>query len=164
MFEAIVVKAIQTIHLYKMIETHPSHQLRAYHGSLQLIEISSAPLPNMTINLSATADKVFRPDNIITGHVSFTPVVPIAPHAIEVSLNGQSLVWYRTSYKTNNDKTYHHHWRDNAPLLEVVKSVLPALDSKSPPLQVGQTYTNPIFFRFPAGTGNKQPNWTVQAG
>lgn len=114
------------------------------------------PLPNMTINLSATADKVFRPDDIITGHIAFTPVVPIAPHAIEVSLNGQSLVWYRTRYKSNNDKTYYHHWRDNAPLFEVVKSVLPALDSKSPPLQVGQTYTYPFFFRFPAGTGNSR--------
>lgn len=55
---------------------------------------SQPPLPTITIHLDEATDKIFRPDDIVTGHVNIVPVGPIAPEAIEVSLFGQSIVWY----------------------------------------------------------------------
>jgi hypothetical protein len=113
-------------------------------------------LPAFAIQILAAVDKVFRPDDIVTGHIIFVPVTPITPHGIEVSLFGQTLIWYRTSHSTGHNSTEYHHWRDCAPLFEVTTNVLPVQDSKAPPLEVGKTYTFPFSFRFPAGTGNSR--------
>ncbi|KAJ4376226.1 hypothetical protein N0V83_001509 [Neocucurbitaria cava] len=130
-------------------------------GIFSSSKLPQPPLPDLAIHLSAPAQKVFQPDDIVTGHISFTSVVPIIPRVLEVSLFGQSLVWHRTSHSNSNNTTDYHHWRDKAPLFEVATNVLSSsnLSGKkegalSCAYEPGQTYTFPFSFRFPAGTGN----------
>jgi hypothetical protein len=131
--------------------------------------IPQPPLPKIAIDLYCSNDKVFRPDELVSGRVTFTPVAPIAPRALEVSLFGESLVWYRTS-TSSGDSTDYHHWRDNAPLFEIATDVIQTSDSKALILQPGETYIYPFNFRFPAGTNrsracqyknNADELWTV---
>jgi hypothetical protein len=120
-------------------------------------KIPQPPLPDIALHLYCPTDKIFRPDELVSGHVSFTPVAPIAPHALEVSLFGQSLIWHRTTHSRstgNTSSTDYHHWRDHAPLFEVITSVLPPWDPQAPALAVGQNYTYPFSFYFPNGTSN----------
>jgi hypothetical protein len=121
--------------------------------------IPQPPLPDLTIHLSTPPDTLFRPYSIVTGHVTLVPVVPIAPRAIQISLFGQALVWYRTSRHYPvfaGFRTEYHHWRDNAPLLEDARNMLQAFNSEPPTLEVGHTYTYPFYFRSPAGTPNSR--------
>jgi hypothetical protein len=122
-------------------------------GLFSSTKIPQPSLPDIAIHLYSPTDKIFRPDELVSGHVNFTPTVPIAPRAIEVSLFGQSLIWHRTS-SSSNDSTDYYHWRDNAPLFEISTNVLPAGEPHAPALSVGETYIYPFNFRFPARTGN----------
>jgi len=123
-------------------------------GLFSSTKIPQPPLPDIAIHLYCSIDHIFRPNELVSGQVSFTPVAPIAPHALVVSLFGQSLIWHRTSQTDSNHSTDYYHWRDNAPLFEVVKNVLPPWDPKAPALAVGQSYTYPFSFRFRTGTSN----------
>lgn len=114
------------------------------------------PLPDIGIHLSNPADKVYRPDDIVNGWVTFTPTVPIAPRAIVASLWGHAQIWHRTSHTNSNNSSDYHHWRDNAPLFEVQTNILQTSDSKPSTLEVGRTYTYPFQFRFPIGTANNR--------
>lgn len=126
-------------------------------GLFSSSKIPKPALPKISIRLSTPSEKVFKPDDVVSGYVAFAPTVPIVPHAIEVSLFGQSLVWLRTGANAGKGSTTdYHHWRDNAPLFEVTTNVLPAFDSKAPTLQPGEKYTYPFQFQFPAGTGNSR--------
>ena len=143
-------------------------------GLFSSSKLPQPPLPNIAIHLYSPSEKLFRPDEDVAGHISFTPVAPIAPRALEVSLFGQSLVWHRTSHSTSNgtsSSTDYHHWRDNAPLFEVATNVLPPFETHAPTLDVGETYTFPFSIRFPAGTSNNRSGqykedddtiWTVE--
>ena len=126
-------------------------------------KLRQPPLPDLAIQLDDTADRVYRPDDIVRGHVVLTPVASIEPEALKVSLFGQSLIWYRRDVGSGNTTDY-HHWRDNAPLFEVAQDVLHAAttktneDKKKEPqamskFEAGQIYTFPFQFTFPAGTG-----------
>jgi len=50
-------------------------------------------LPDLVIHLQDSIDRIFKPDEIVSGHVALTPVKPISPQAIHVSLFGQSMIW-----------------------------------------------------------------------
>ncbi|KAF1849372.1 uncharacterized protein K460DRAFT_365256 [Cucurbitaria berberidis CBS 394.84] len=123
-------------------------------------KLAQPPLPNLAIHLYNPTDKVFKPDDVVTGHISLAPIIPITPYALEVSLFGQSLIWLRTSHRKNsNSMMDYYHWRDNAPLFEVSENVLPSPSKKEESMTVyqpGQTYTFPFHFRFPAGTRNSR--------
>jgi hypothetical protein len=140
-------------------------------GLFSSTKIPQPPLPNIIIDLSTPSDKVFRPHDVVSGNIIFVPTVPIIPRAIEVSLFGQSLVWYRTDTTTSSNSRDYHHWRDNAPLFEVTTNVVPAFDLKAPTFAPGETYTYPFQFQLPAGTGNSRvgqyknngdTRWTVR--
>ncbi|KAH7385961.1 hypothetical protein BKA66DRAFT_461235 [Pyrenochaeta sp. MPI-SDFR-AT-0127] len=123
-------------------------------------KIPQPPLPNLAIHLYGPTDKVFKPDDIVTGHIALTPIVSITPQVIEVSLFGQSMIWYRVGHKNQkSNTTSYSHYRDNAPLFEVAENVLPNHSSEGKLLNTfdpGQTYTFAFGFRFPAGTGNSR--------
>ncbi|KAF2028838.1 hypothetical protein EK21DRAFT_68929, partial [Setomelanomma holmii] len=123
-------------------------------GLFSSSKIPQPPLPDIAIHLYSPAEKVFRPDEFVSGHVSFTPIIPIVSRALETSLFGKSLVWYRTSSSSESSTDY-YHWRDNAPLFEVTTNLLPS-SRKPTTLEVGETYIYPFSFRFPAGTGNSR--------
>ncbi|OAK95424.1 hypothetical protein IQ06DRAFT_329420 [Phaeosphaeriaceae sp. SRC1lsM3a] len=126
------------------------------HESTSSSKLPQPPLPNIEIHLSSPADKVFRPDDIVSGWIAFTPTVPIAPRAIVASLWGYTQIWHRTSHSTSNNSTDYYHWRDNAPLFEVETNVLHTPDSKPSTLNPGQLYSYPFQFRFPLGTANSR--------
>jgi hypothetical protein len=121
-------------------------------------KIPRPPLPIINIRLSSPPGTVFRPYSVVTGHIDLTPVAPIAPHAIEVSLFGQALIWYRESRYAGNGigggTVYYLHYRDNAVLFEATSNILPAFDSVPPTLESGHTYTYPFLLQFPAVTPN----------
>ncbi|KAF1945986.1 hypothetical protein EJ02DRAFT_451091 [Clathrospora elynae] len=123
-------------------------------GLFSSSKIPQPPLPNLAIHLHNPTDKVFRPDDVVTGHIELTPVTSITPEAILVSLFGQSLIWHRTSSNDMNNHTTYHHWRDNAPLFEVTEELVRSRDTKLRTLEPGRRYTFPFSFRFPRGTGN----------
>lgn len=114
------------------------------------------PPPNLAIHLSSPIGKVFGPDDVISGHVALTPITPITPEAIEVSLLGQSLIRYRVSHKSQNNTTSYTRYRDNAALFEATENVLSGKSEKNEQLlstfESGQTYWFPFSFQFPAGT------------
>lgn len=118
-------------------------------------KIPQRPLPNILIDLSTPPDKVYRPADIVNGNITLAPNVPLAPDAIEVSLFGKSLVWYRTATVINN-VAHHWHWRDNGPLFEITSNVLPNPHTAAPLLASGKTYTYPFQFRFPASGSNSR--------
>ncbi len=62
-------------------------------GLFKSSNLPQPPLPDLAIHLYHPADKVYKPDDIVAGHVDLTPVVPITPFAIEASLFGNSLIW-----------------------------------------------------------------------
>jgi hypothetical protein len=122
-------------------------------------KIPQPPLPTLQILL--TDRKVHRPDDIVTGFIALTPLLPISPHAINVSLFGQSQIWHRIDVSSSDSASDYRHWRDNAPLFEVSENVLlqTNVDDKKGKgetelLLPGQTYQFPFSFRFPSGTGN----------
>jgi hypothetical protein len=138
---------------------------------LRSSKVLQPPLPDISIHLTSPSEKIFRPDDAVTGYVSFAPTVPIAPHAIEVSLFGQSLVWYRIITRNTPDTVSCTHFRDNAPMFEVTTNILPAFEAMPPTLQPGEIFTYPFQFQFPAGTGHtrfvqykkdEESEWTVR--
>lgn len=145
-------------------------------GLFNSSKIPQKPLPDLAIHLYFPTDKVFQPDDVVSGHITLIPIESITPQAIEVSLFGRSLVWHRTSHRNQNETTDYHHWRDNAPLFEVTQNVLPGamttgISMESSILKAGATYTFPFQFRFPKGTGNSRvgqyekntdERWTIQ--
>ncbi|OAL48898.1 hypothetical protein IQ07DRAFT_512657, partial [Pyrenochaeta sp. DS3sAY3a] len=145
-------------------------------GFFSSSKISQKPLPDFAIHLYFPTDKVFQPDDVVSGHITVTPVESITPQAIEVSLFGRSLIWHRTSHRNQNETTDYHHWRDNAPLFEVTQNVLPGAitagnSTELSILESGTTYTFPFQFRFPKGTGNSRvgqyekntdERWTIE--
>jgi hypothetical protein len=116
--------------------------------------IPQPPLPFISVRLSTPPDTVFRPYSVITGEIALTPIVAIAPHAIEVSLFGQALIWYRKMRYTSNGGAFYYHWRDNAPLFEATSNLLPISASGQQTLEAGHTYTYPFLLQFPAVTPN----------
>jgi hypothetical protein len=120
-------------------------------------KLSQPPLPNLSIHLDTSSDKVFRPDELVTGQMILTPIVPITPHAIEVSLYGQSLVWHRTGHGGGGQTAAkYYHWRDNAPLFEVCTNVLSTSHTTTSRFEPNQAYNFPFSFRFPVSTGNSR--------
>jgi hypothetical protein len=133
-------------------------------------KIPQPPLPDLAVHIHDAADKVYRPDDVVSGQIVLKPVAFIEPEALEVSLFGQSLIWYRTSSTSRNSdgssgSTSYSHWRDNAPLFEETQDILHAVtamsnDEKKGKQQVasrfeaGQTYTFPFKFTFPSETSN----------
>ncbi|KAG9194218.1 hypothetical protein G6011_04253 [Alternaria panax] len=128
-------------------------------GLFSSSKIPQPPLPDLTIHLHHAAERVYRPDDIVKGHIVLAPVASIKPEALRVSLFGQSLVWHRRDVGSNNTTDY-HHWRDNAPLFEVFQDILHAANANEDnkekqqaisKFEPGQTYTFPFQFTFPAG-------------
>lgn len=116
------------------------------------------PLPNLSIYLSTPLEKVFQPDETVSGTITLTPAIPITPQALEVTLFGQSLIWYRTTQPGTSrpgtiQRNQYIHFRDNAPLFNVTTNILPP---QTGTLQPGQPLTLPFNIRFPLGTGNKR--------
>lgn len=111
------------------------------------------PLPKFSIFLDSAQDKVFKPDDLVTGYIAITPEQSITPVAIEVTLFGQSQIWHRTSHNDSNNRTQYRHWRDNAPLFGVTENVLPAQGAA---LEWPETHRFPFSIRFPAGTGSSR--------
>ncbi|KAF2643737.1 hypothetical protein P280DRAFT_376916, partial [Massarina eburnea CBS 473.64] len=121
------------------------------------------PLPTLTTHLHTPADKIFKPNDTVSGYVTLVTPIPINPLAVEISFWGLSSVWLRTSHSTNNNSTDYTHYRDNAVLFDLTFDALTKLNEKeissseSPPsaglLVPGQTYTYPFQFRVPEGTG-----------
>jgi hypothetical protein len=107
-------------------------------------KIPQPPLPFIYVRLSTPPDTVFRPYSVITGEITLTPIVAIAPHAIEVSLFGQALTWYRVWFGDSHGNRLYKHWRDNAPLFEATSNLLPTCDSGQQTLEAGHTYTYPF--------------------
>ncbi|KAF2709958.1 hypothetical protein K504DRAFT_377040, partial [Pleomassaria siparia CBS 279.74] len=112
------------------------------------------PEPTLLLSLTDQADKVFKPNDTVSGHVTITTPSAITPRTIEVSLWGESTTWIRTesthkNSATNTSSTDYTHYRDNAPLFAVTCKLLPE------PYQFvqGQAYTFPFSFRVPEGTG-----------
>jgi len=122
------------------------------HGSSK---IPQPQLPDILIDLSTPPDKVYRPGDVVNGNITLAPNVPLAPDAIQVSLFGKSLVWYRTVIVINN-VAHHLHWRDNGPLFEITSNVLPNVHTAAPLLASGETYKYPFQFRFPASVSNSR--------
>ncbi|KAF2250852.1 hypothetical protein BU26DRAFT_517629 [Trematosphaeria pertusa] len=131
----------------------------------------SAPLPVLSLQLSTPQDKVFKPNDTVTGHVSLSTPIPINPQAVDVSLWGHSSVWLRTSHHNTTHDDHRHtdytHYRDNAPLFAVTSNLLQHAQT----LQPGQNYTFPFSFRVPQGTGlnrmgcykmDTDDRWTAQ--
>lgn len=143
------------------------------------------PLPSLIVHISTPEDKVFHPDDTVTGHVSFSTPIPLTPQALEINFWGMSTVWLRTSHSTgtsDNRSTEYRHYRDNAPLFQVCTNVLETLPPPAPgagdlheekgasTLQHDQkdinqgvryfipdrTYTFPFQFRVPAGTSSNR--------
>jgi hypothetical protein len=132
-------------------------------GLFNSSKIPQPPLPNLAVYLDDTEDKVYRPNEVVKGHVILTPVASIEPHALQVSLFGQLLVWHRTSGSTDDSSDY-YHWRDNAPFFIVTQNILHTATTtaygdekeKQPVtsrLEAGQTYRVSFQFTFPARTG-----------
>ncbi|KAH5540893.1 hypothetical protein HBI56_081150 [Parastagonospora nodorum] len=118
-------------------------------------KIPQPPLPDILIDLSTPPDKVYRPDDVVTGNITLVPSVPLVPDAIEVSLFGKSLVWYRAATVINN-VTHYWHWRDDRPLFEITSIVLPNVHTAAPILASGESYTYPFQFRFPSSVSNSR--------
>lgn len=133
------------------------------------------PLPVLTVYLHSPADKVYKPNDTVSGYVTLTTPIPINPLAVEVSFWGISRVWLRTSNTNSaNNSTSYTHYRDNAPLFDICFNALAGQQvqfreqktgekgsektQQHPPLQQdtllhpGQTYTYPFSFRVPEGT------------
>jgi hypothetical protein len=106
--------------------------------------------------MAGPSGKVYRPNDLVTGHVSFVPVVPIVPQAIEVTLFGQSRIWHRTKSSNANNNADYYHWRDNAPLFQVSTNVFPQSNQNGAPCEPRQRYSYAFSFRFPAATGNSR--------
>jgi hypothetical protein len=140
-------------------------------GPFSSREIPQPPLPDLTIHLDDAEHRVYKPDDVVRGQVVLKPFAFIEPEALEVSLFGQSLIWYRASTTSRNfddsitTSTYYHHWRDNAPLFEDFQDVLHAGTTSSKEeekgkseatwrFEAGQTYTFPFQFTFPTQTSN----------
>jgi hypothetical protein len=117
-------------------------------------KIPQPPLLFIYVRLSTPPDTVFRPYSVITGEITLTPIVAIAPHAIEVSLFGQALTWYRVWFGDSHGNRLYKHWRDNAPLFEATSNLLQICDSGQQTLEAGHTYTYPFLLQFPAVTPN----------
>jgi hypothetical protein len=127
---------------------------------------NSAPVPTINVNLNTSQDHVFKPNDIVSGHITLSTPIPLSPQAIEASLWGHSSVWTRhTQHKSDNTTDDYHHYRDNVPLFNITFNVLTEKH-----LQPGRTYTFPFQFSFPEGTntsrvgGYKDDNdsrWTV---
>jgi pyocin large subunit-like protein len=92
--------------------------------------IPQPPRPFINVRLSTPSGTVFRPYSVVTGEIALTPITDIAPHAIEVSLIGQAVIWYRLRYSNNQGVAFYKHWRDNAPLFEATSNLLPISDSE----------------------------------
>lgn len=108
----------------------------------------SGPLPNLALHVAAPKEKVFKPNDNVSGHISLNTPVPINPQAIEVSFWGRSTVWIRVENSHDNKSSDYDHYRDNAPLFDVTFNLL----QHSQQLQPGQDYTFPFNFRVPEGT------------
>ena len=63
-------------------------------GFFKSDSLPQPPLPTLAVHLYQPADKVYKPDEVVAGHVALTPVVPIAPVAVEASLWGHSQIWW----------------------------------------------------------------------
>jgi hypothetical protein len=116
--------------------------------------IPQPPRPFINVRLSTPSGTVFRPYSVVTGEIALTPITDIAPHAIEVSLIGQAVIWYRLRYSNNQGVAFYKHWRDNAPLFEATSNLLPISDSEQRTLEAGHTYTYPFLLQFPEVTPN----------
>ncbi|KAH8722570.1 hypothetical protein GQ44DRAFT_569872, partial [Phaeosphaeriaceae sp. PMI808] len=134
-------------------------------------KVSQPPLPEFSIQLSTPANKVFRPNEVVTGSIILTTTTPISPRSIEVSLFGKSLIWYRAAVPSPyGGESGFRHWRDNALLFESTTYLLPATSSPTPALLERTTYTYPFSLRFPVATENhrisyyerdKKKQWTT---
>ncbi|KAF1962177.1 hypothetical protein CC80DRAFT_386640, partial [Byssothecium circinans] len=133
------------------------------------------PLPTLTVHLHTPADKVFKPNDTVSGYVTLVTPIPINPQAVEISFWGMSRVWLRTSSSNSTSKsTDYTHYRDNAPLFDICFNALanqqpqpqgqqdqkndnpqnpPSHQQPNPLLLPNQTYTYPFSFRVPEGTG-----------
>jgi len=109
---------------------------------------TKAPLPGLSLYLDSSQDKVFKPNDIVSGRVIIVTPHIITPQAVEVTLWGESKVWIRTQSSDSNNSTDYKHYRDNAPLFAVTSNLL------SGPCQFvpDQSYTFPFSFRIPEGT------------
>jgi hypothetical protein len=122
-------------------------------GLFSSSKIPLPPIPHFDIVLH-NQKKTYRPGDIVRGHIALTPIIPISPYALNVSLFGQSLIWHRVDVSSSDKPSDYHHWRDNAPLFEVADDVLHAKDKGPSDLLPRQTYQFPFEFRLPKGTGN----------
>ncbi|KAF2470145.1 uncharacterized protein BDR25DRAFT_304100 [Lindgomyces ingoldianus] len=128
------------------------------------------PLPNVELYLAPQRETVFKPNDVISGHIVLSTPIPVMPQAVEVTLWGKSETWIRKSSSRGNGSTAttdYYHYRDHAPLFDVTFNVFPKAETLVP----GQEYTFPFSFRVPEGTGfnrsqcYEQPDnaiWTVQ--
>ncbi|KAF2005595.1 hypothetical protein P154DRAFT_402778, partial [Amniculicola lignicola CBS 123094] len=116
------------------------------------------PVPKIQMHIHSIKDAVFKPNDIISGHITIITPFPITPQAIEVSLWGLSETWIRTSHHHrgagDTTKTDYHHYRDHAPLFTVTVNVF--ADSATKSLQPGEPYSFPFTFRMPEGTSNNR--------
>ncbi|KAF2654611.1 hypothetical protein K491DRAFT_693661, partial [Lophiostoma macrostomum CBS 122681] len=48
------------------------------------------PLPDLALHLASQQDQVFKPNDIVSGHVALSTPIPITPQAIEISFWGES--------------------------------------------------------------------------
>lgn len=109
--------------------------------------------------MHSPADKIFHPNDLVTGHVTLKPITPLFPKAIYVTLFSNSSLWHRVDCGQN--PTNYLHYRDNAPLFEVSEDVMQSgtaatwrKTNNGPTLLPGQTYNHRFEFRFPARTSN----------
>jgi hypothetical protein len=112
------------------------------------------PLPSLSLYLTSKQDTIFKPNDIVSGHIELATPIPITPQAIEISLWGESKTWIRTTSSQGNGTTGstsrdYRHYRDNAPLFTLTSNLLP----KAMELLPGQVHSFPFSFRVPEGTG-----------
>jgi hypothetical protein len=136
-----------------------THTPNPIMGLFSSSKIPQPPLPNLEIILDS--DQTYRPDDIVKGHIALTPLLPISPHALNVALFGQSLIWHRVDVSSSDSASNYYHWRDNAPFFEVAEDVLHAdhdVKREKGPLDLlpGQTYQFRFEFRLPRGTANSR--------